>query len=44
METKTIQANGLEFAYYEQGQGDKLVMCLHGFPDSADTWLDLMPR
>jgi pimeloyl-ACP methyl ester carboxylesterase len=44
METKTIQANGLEFAYYEQGTGDNLVLCLHGFPDTADTWLDLMPR
>ena len=44
METKTIRANNLEFAYYEQGQGDKLVICLHGFPDTADTWLDLMPK
>ena len=44
METKTIHANGLEFAYYEQGQADKLVICLHGFPDTADTWLGVMPK
>lgn len=43
METKTIQANGLNFAYYEAGQGENLVLCLHGFPDTADTWRDLMP-
>lgn len=44
METKTIQANNLEFAYYEQGQGDKLVVLLHGFPETADTWLELLPK
>ena len=44
MELKKINANGLEFAYYEQGEGDKLVLCLHGFPDTADTWRDLMPK
>jgi pimeloyl-ACP methyl ester carboxylesterase len=31
---KRIQANGLEFAYLEAGQGP-LVLCLHGFPDTA---------
>lgn len=29
-----IRANGLEFAYLEAGQGP-LVLCLHGFPDTA---------
>ncbi len=43
MEIKTIAANGLEFAYYEYGEGDNFVLCLHGFPDTADTWLELMP-
>ncbi|AXQ30216.1 alpha/beta hydrolase [Solimonas sp. K1W22B-7] len=29
-----IRANGLEFAYLEAGQGP-LVLCFHGFPDTA---------
>ena len=37
MEHKTIQANGLRFAYLEQGTGP-LVLLLHGFPDTAHTW------
>lgn len=43
MDIKTIHANGLDFAYYEAGTGNQLVLCLHGFPDTADTWLELMP-
>src|SRR3954452_16969968 len=31
---KYVQANGLRFAYLEQGAGP-LVMFLHGFPDNA---------
>ncbi len=40
--TKTITANGLEFAYLEQGEGP-LVLLLHGFPDTAHTWDDVRP-
>lgn len=40
---KTIEANGLQFAYIEAGHGDKLVLCLHGFPDNAHTWAALIP-
>jgi len=32
-----ITANGLKFAYLEQGTGP-LVLLLHGFPDTAHTW------
>ena len=32
-----IKANGLDFAYLEQGSGP-LVLLLHGFPDNALTW------
>lgn len=32
-----IRANGLDFAYLEQGSGP-LVLLLHGFPDNALTW------
>ena len=31
---KYVQANGVRFAYLEQGDGP-LVMLLHGFPDSS---------
>ncbi len=34
----TIQANGLEFAYFEMGAGEP-VFCFHGYPDTAHTWL-----
>ena len=43
-ELKTIHANGLNYAYYEQGEGDKLVFCFHGFPDTPHTWEHLMPQ
>ena len=37
-----VHANGLDFAYLEQGSGP-LVLMLHGFPDSAHTWSHQMP-
>lgn len=39
---KRIRANGLEFAYLEQGDGP-LVILLHGFPDTADSWSHQIP-
>ena len=38
-----VEANGLKFAYLEDGSGP-LVLMLHGFPDTAHTWDDLRPR
>ncbi|BBX45010.1 hypothetical protein GCM10009641_23980 [Mycobacterium cookii] len=38
-----VAANGLDFAYLEDGSGP-LVLMLHGFPDTAHTWDDLRPR
>src|ERR1700744_2934770 len=38
-----VDANGLKFAYLEEGTGP-LVLMLHGFPDTAHTWDDLRPR
>ena len=32
-----IRANGIDFAYIEEGSGP-LVILLHGFPDTANTW------
>ncbi len=45
MNHATIEANGLEFAYLEEGPADgPLALCLHGFPDSAHTWRHLLPE
>jgi pimeloyl-ACP methyl ester carboxylesterase len=38
-----IRANGLDFAYLSQGEGP-LVLCLHGFPDTAWSFRDLLSR
>ncbi len=38
-----VEANGLRFAYLEEGSGP-LVLLLHGFPDTAHTWDELRPR
>ncbi len=37
------EANGLRFAYLEEGSGP-LALMLHGFPDTAHTWDDVRPR
>lgn len=34
LQPRYIRANGMEFAYIEAGEGP-LVLCLHGFPDTA---------
>jgi pimeloyl-ACP methyl ester carboxylesterase len=39
---KRICANGLGFAYVEEGEGP-LVLLLHGFPDTAQSWSHQMP-
>ena len=36
------RANGLDFAYLEQGKGP-LLLCLHGFPDTAWSFAPLLP-
>src|SRR6202453_4659058 len=38
-----VDANGLKFAYLEEGTGP-LVLMLHAFPDTAHTWDDLRSR
>jgi pimeloyl-ACP methyl ester carboxylesterase len=39
---KTIEANGVRFAYLEAGSGP-LVLLVHGFPDTAYTWDRAIP-
>jgi len=41
-EPRFIQANGLEMAVYEQGQGAPVVL-LHGFPELAYSWRHQLP-
>ena len=41
-ELRHVQANGLRFAYFEEGEGP-LVLLLHGFPDTAHTWDAVRP-
>jgi pimeloyl-ACP methyl ester carboxylesterase len=41
-ELKRVRANGLEFAYFEEGDGP-LVILAHGFPDTAHTWDEVRP-
>lgn len=40
-----IRVNNIELAYLSYGQAENpLILCLHGFPDSAHTWADMGPR
>ncbi len=41
--TSTATVDGLEITYRSCGAGP-LALCLHGFPDSADTWRHLLPE
>ena len=38
MQTKFVEANGLSFEVLEEGAGDRLALCLHGFPEHAISW------
>ena len=39
---REVQANGLRFSCLEEGKGP-LVLLLHGFPDTPQTWSDARP-
>ena len=41
--TRTVEANGFRFAVDEAGEGDRLALCLHGFPESRFSWRYQLP-
>jgi len=40
---QTIRANGIDFRVATAGSGERLALCLHGFPESAYSWRHQMP-
>jgi pimeloyl-ACP methyl ester carboxylesterase len=38
-----IRANGIDFNVATAGSGDRLALCLHGFPESSFSWRHQMP-
>jgi pimeloyl-ACP methyl ester carboxylesterase len=40
---REVEANGLTFEVAEAGEGDHLVLCLHGFPELNYSWRHQMP-
>ena len=43
MQTRFLDVNGLRFEVLEEGSGDRLALCLHGFPEHAISWRHQMP-
>ncbi len=41
--TEFIEANNLRFEVLTCGEGPRLALCLHGFPEVADSWRGQMP-
>ena len=40
---RQVQANGLQFHVVEAGAGDRLALCLHGFPELWISWRNQIP-
>lgn len=43
IETRLIPANGLHFEVEQCGHGDRLALCLHGFPECSYSWRYQIP-
>ena len=43
VETIRVEANGITFEVDTMGEGDRLVLCLHGFPEHSVSWRFQMP-
>ncbi|WP_428374463.1 alpha/beta fold hydrolase [Lichenicoccus sp.] len=44
MQTIFVNARGLRFEVLQAGSGDRLALCLHGFPEHAVSWRHQMPE
>jgi pimeloyl-ACP methyl ester carboxylesterase len=42
--SRRLRVNGVDTFLYDVGTGDVPVICLHGNPDSADTWAPLLAQ
>lgn len=40
---RRVSANGMDFEVLEAGAGDRLALCLHGFPEHALSWRGQIP-
>jgi len=40
---RTVSANGFDFRVTEMGSGDRLALCLHGFPELGYSWRHQLP-
>ena len=43
LEYRVVEANGLRFRVAEAGTGNRLALCLHGFPEAAFSWRYQLP-
>lgn len=43
MGERTVTANGYDFHVLEEGSGDRLALCLHGFPELGYSWRHQLP-
>jgi pimeloyl-ACP methyl ester carboxylesterase len=43
MHELTVPANGFDFHVHEAGAGDRLALCLHGFPELGFSWRHQLP-
>jgi pimeloyl-ACP methyl ester carboxylesterase len=43
LDVKSVTLGDIDIAYLEKGEG-RLIVCLHGFPDTAYSWQPLMER
>lgn len=43
LQYQTVRANGIDFNVAVAGAGDRLALCLHGFPESSYSWRHQIP-
>ena len=42
--SERVRANGLDFHVNACGEGDRLALCLHGFPELGMSWRHQLPK